>query len=136
MTGVQTCALPIFDLQRVAVEVDVFGAELLSGRHDECEVGGHCVVRLLAGVDEPAVRGRRGDTVASVEVGPGDRREVRSRTVEEEEQRVRAAQDDAPITRKFGRSGSRSGTSDVRSAEGGGGHEGGSPWRNGCVGSY
>src|SRR3546814_4748251 len=57
----------VIDLQRVAVEVDVFGAERLSVRHDECEVGGHCVVRLLAGVDEPAVRGRRGDPVARSE---------------------------------------------------------------------
>src|SRR3546814_6559505 len=32
----------VIDLQRVAVEVDVFGAERLSVRHDECEVGGHC----------------------------------------------------------------------------------------------
>src|SRR3546814_11239571 len=64
----------VIDLQRVAVEVDVFGAERLSVRHDECEVGGHCVVRLLAGVDEPAVRGRRGDPVASVAVG--DRKSV------------------------------------------------------------
>src|SRR3546814_1702236 len=103
----------VIDLQRVAVEVDVFGAELLGVHHDECEVVGHCVVRLLAGVDEPAVRGRRGDPVASVEVGPGDRREVRSRTVEEEAKRVSDAHDEAPITRKFGRSGRRSGSSAV-----------------------
>src|SRR3546814_12991399 len=50
----------VIELQRVAVEGDVFGADRLRGGHSQCHVGGHRVHRILDGGSEPGQRRPRG----------------------------------------------------------------------------